>query len=120
MGIAAGVIIGASLGAAVVVMLAYAIDRLVLKDVELIGYSGVIRMLLHAGELSALGALSGGIGGAANGVFAGLALGALGGSLLGGAIYQLRGLGMALGLEIGLITGAIGGAFGAALGRLGG
>jgi hypothetical protein len=119
LGIASGVICGASIGALGVVVLARAVDRFVLTDDSLIGYSGVIRMLLHAGELSALGALSGGLGGGAAGMLAGLGIGAIGGGILGGLIYQVRGLGPALGLTVGLVTGAIGGAVGGAVGGLG-
>src|SRR5215208_4893265 len=50
--IVSGVVSGASLGALGVVLLAYVIDRWLLASEDLIGYSGVIRMLLHAGELS--------------------------------------------------------------------
>ena len=120
LGIASGVIGGASLGALGVVVLARAMDRFILTNDSLIGYSGVIRMLLHAGELSALGALSGGMGGGAAGMLAGLAIGALGGGVSGGLIYQLRGLGVVLGITVGVVAGAIGGAVGGALGGLAG
>jgi hypothetical protein len=120
LGIVSGAISGASIGALGVVLLARAMDRFVLTSDSLIGYSGVIRMLLHAGELSALGALSGGIGGGAASMLAGLAFGAIGGSILGGLIYQLRGLGVILGITVGLVAGAIGGVLGGAIGGLGG
>jgi hypothetical protein len=120
LGIAGGAIGGATIGALGVVLLARAMDRFVLGGDSLIGYSGAIRMLLHAGELSALGALSGGIGGGAAGMFAGLGIGALGGGALGGIIYQIRGLGTALGITVGVVAGAIGGALGGAIGGLGG
>jgi hypothetical protein len=120
LGIASGVICGATIGALGVVVLARAVDRFVMTSDPLVGYSGVIRMLLHAGELSALGALSGGIGGGAVGLFAGLGIGAIGGAVSGGLIYQVRGLGVVLGLTTGIVMGAIGGALGSAIGGLGG
>ena len=119
LGITSWVICGATIGALGVVVLARAMDRFVLSDDPLVGYSGVIRMLLHAGELSALGALSGGIGGGAVGLFAGLGIGAIGGAVSGGLIYQVRGLGVVLGLTTGIVMGAIGGALGSVIGGLG-
>jgi hypothetical protein len=86
----------------------------------LLGFSGVVRMLLHAGELSLLGALGGGVGGGIGGVFVGLVSGTLAGGLLGGLLYRVRGLGTALGLTMGVIAGGIGGAIGGLIGRLGG
>jgi hypothetical protein len=120
LGITSGVICGATIGALGVVVLARAMDRFVMSGDLLVGYSGVIRMLLHAGELSALGALSGGIGGGAVGLFAGLVIGAIGGAISGGLIYQVRGLGMVLGLTTGMVMGAIGGALGSAIAGLAG
>jgi hypothetical protein len=84
LGIGSGILSGATLGALGVVLVAYAIDRWVLASEHLIGYSGVIRMLLHAGELSGLGALAGGIGGGAGGLVAGVLVGLFGGSLADG------------------------------------
>ena len=118
LGIASGAICGASIGALGVVVLARAMDLFVLTSDPLMGYSGVIRMLLHAGELSALGAFSGGIGGGAEGMLAGLGIGAIGGGIIGGLIYQIRGLGMILSFSVGVVTGAIGGDLGAAIGGL--
>ena len=119
LGVLSGVVSGATLGALGVLVLAYTIDRRVLAGEQLIGYSGVIRMLLHAGELSGLGALAGGIGGGAGGIVAGLLTGVVGGGLVGGLIYRLRGLGGFLGLTVGMVTGAIGGAIGGAVMSLG-
>jgi hypothetical protein len=119
LGIGSGILSGATLGALGMVLLAYAIDRWVLAGEHLIGYSSVIRMLLHAGELSFLGALGGGLGGGIRGAVAGLLTGMLGGSLAGGLIYRIRGLGWSLGLTVGLVTGAIGGALGGAIAGLG-
>jgi hypothetical protein len=119
LGIGSGILSGATLGALGMVLLAYAIDRWVLASEHLIGYSGVIRMLLHAGELSSLGALTGGIGGGTGGLVAGVLVGLFGGSLAGGLIYRVRGLGWFLGLTVGLVTGAIGGAIGGAVAGLG-
>ena len=119
LGMGSGILSGATLGALGVVLLAYVIDRWVLADEHLIGYSGVIRMLLHAGELSGLGALAGGIGAGASGLVAGLLTGMIGGGFAGGLIYRIRGLGWFLGLTIGVVAGAIGGAIGGAVAGLG-
>jgi hypothetical protein len=119
LGIGSGILSGATLGALGMVLLAYAIDRWVLASEHLIGYSGVIRMLLHAGELSGLGALAGGIGGGAGGLVAGLLTGMIGGGFAGGLIYRIRGLGWFLGLTIGVVAGTIGGALSGAIAGLG-
>jgi hypothetical protein len=105
----AGVIGGTTIGALGAVLVARLIDRAARWSDPLLGYSGILRMLLHAGELSFLGALRGGIGGGIGGVIGGLLSGALAGSLLGGLLYRVRGLGTALGLTVGLLASAIGG-----------
>jgi hypothetical protein len=119
LGVISGVVSGATLGALGMVLLAYALDRWVLASEHLIGYSATIRMLLHAGELSDLGALAGGIGGGASGIVAGLLTGMVGGGLAGGLLYRVRSLGWFLGLTVGVVTGAIGGAFGGSAAGLG-
>jgi hypothetical protein len=50
---------------------------------------------------SALGALSGRIGGEAAGMLAGLAISAIGVGVSGGLTYQIRGLGVVLGITVG-------------------
>jgi hypothetical protein len=45
-----------------VLLCAHFLDRALPGDDHLVGYSGLIRMLVHAGELSFLGALGGGLG----------------------------------------------------------
>jgi hypothetical protein len=117
-GIASGVLGGATLGALGAVLAARLLDWAVRWSDPLLGYSGLVRMLLHAGELSLLGALGGGIGGGVGGVFGGLVSGALTASLIGAGLYRLRGLGMVLGFTSGLIAGAIGGLIGGAIGHL--
>src|ERR687885_1543539 len=67
LGIGCGSLTGATLGPLAVVLLARLLDRAFRATDSLIGYSGVLRMLLHAGELSFLGALAGGIGGGPGG-----------------------------------------------------
>jgi hypothetical protein len=86
----------------------------------LLGYSGLVRMLFHAGELSFLGALGGGIGGGVAGTLGGLATGALAGGVIGAVLYRVRGLGTVLGLTVGVVAGAIGGSIGGTVGHLGG
>ena len=118
LGIASGTLGGATIGALGVVMVGRVLDRRFRGGDQLVGYSGVIRMLLYAGELSFLGAIAGGIGGGIGGTIAGLLGGALSGSILGGIIYRVRGLGMVLGVIIGIVTGGIGGAIGGTVGSL--
>ncbi len=110
---------GALLGPLGMLLLAHMLDRTVTADDHLVGYSGMIRMLLHAGELSFLGALGGGIGGGSPGIVAGLVGGVLVCSLVGAVMYRIRGLGLGLGLTIGVLLGAISGALGAAMGQWG-
>jgi hypothetical protein len=59
----------------------------------LLGYSGLVRMLLHAGELSPFGALGGGIGGGTGGAFGSLVSVAMAGSLIGGSSTACAGSG---------------------------
>jgi len=59
-----GVVGGATLGALGAVLAARLLDWAAHWSDPLLGFSGVVRMLLHAGELSVLGALGGGIGAA--------------------------------------------------------
>ena len=120
LGIGCGSLTGATLGPLAVVLLARLLDRAFRATDSLIGYSGVLRMLLHAGELSFLGALAGGIGGGIGGLLAGMIGGALAGIAAGGIIYRMRGMGGSLGVIIGAISGGIGGAIGGLVTRLGG
>jgi hypothetical protein len=119
LGVMAGVIGGTTVGALGAVLTARLLDRAARWSDPLLGYSGILRMLLHAGELSFLGALGGGIGGGIGGVIGGMLGGALAGSLIGGLTYRLRGLGTALGVTVGLLAGAIGGLIGGTIGLLG-
>src|SRR6187399_330735 len=91
-GIVGGVLGGATLGALGAVLAARLLDWAARWSDPLLGFSGVMRMLLHAGELSLLGALGGGIGGGVGGTFGGLVSGALAGGLIGGLLYRVRGL----------------------------
>ena len=120
LGIAGGVLGGATLGALAVVLLARLLDTRLWPSDSSIGYSGVMRMLLHAGELSFLGAISGGIGGGVGGFLAGMVGGGLIGGSLGALLYRVRGLGIALGTPVGVVTGAVGGAVGGILAHVGG
>jgi hypothetical protein len=117
-GVLAGDLGGATLGALGVVLAARLLDWAARWSDPLLGFSGVVRMLLHAGELSLLGALGGGIGGGISGAFGGLVSGALAGGVIGGVLYRLRGLGTTLGLTVGLIAGAIGGLIGEMIGYI--
>ncbi len=114
-----GSIAGAVFGPLGVFLVSRLLDLSVPGDDHLVGYSGLIRMLLHAGELSFLGALAGGIGGGVGATISGLASGALVTSLVAGLLYRVRGLGMVLGIILGVIIGAIGGAVGGSLHHLG-
>jgi hypothetical protein len=116
LGAGSGAIGGATVGALAVVLAAGLLDWALPSSDRLVGYSGLVRMLLQAGELSFLGGIGGGIGGASGGVL----IGALMGSLIGSLLYRVRGLGTLLGLVIGALMGALGGAIGGAIGRLGG
>jgi len=116
-GAVGGACAGATAGAIGVMQLSTVMDRQLRAEDRLIGYSGAMRMLLHAGELSLLGAIGGGIGGSAGGLRAGMLRGALAGGLSGALLYQLRGLGTPLGLTAGTFSGAIGGAIGGWLDR---
>lgn len=117
--IAGGVLGGATLGAVAVVLLARLLDTRLWPGDSSIGYSGVIRMLLHAGELSFLGGISGGIGGGLGGFLAGMIGGGLIGGAIGAILYRVRGLGPGLGMPVGVVTGAVGGAVGAILALVG-
>jgi hypothetical protein len=120
LGVGAGVLGGSTLGALGAVLVARLLDWAARWRDPLLGYSGLVRMLLHAGELSLLGAVGGGIGGGVGGVARGLLGGMIAGGMLGALLYRVRGLGTMLGLTVGLIAGAIGGLLGGAIGRLGG
>jgi hypothetical protein len=120
LGVAGGVLGGMTFGALGPVLVARVLDWAAHWSDPLLGYSGLVRMLLHAGELSFLGALGGGLGGGAGGTLAGLATGAVAGGLIGAVLYRVRGLGTSLGLSVGIIAGAIGGSIGGAIARLGG
>lgn len=119
LGISSGVIGGATLGALGVVVLARRVDRRLWSSDPSLGYADLMRMLLHAGELSFLGAVGGGGGGGVSGLLAGLVWGALVGGSAGALLYQVRGLGLGLGATIGALAGAVGGAIGGLVGRLG-
>lgn len=110
---------GAILGPLGLLLLARALDRTVRAEDHLVGYSGIIRMLLHAGELSFLGALGGGISGGSAGVTTGLLAAMLVCSLVAAVLYRLRGLGSGLGLTVGVLMGAISGLIGGVIGQLG-
>ena len=101
-GVVGGVLGGATLGALGAVLAARLLDWAAHWSDPLLGYSGLVRMLLHAGELSLLGALGGGIGGSVGEAVGGLVTGALAGGLLGGLLYRVRGLGTILGFTSGL------------------
>lgn len=106
---------GAIAGPLGVVVVARLLDRTIRAEDQLIGYSGLIRMLLHAGELSFLGALAGGVGGGAGQIGTGLGYAMFITGLVGGVRYRLWGLGLILGLTLGLIIGAISGAVGSSI-----
>jgi hypothetical protein len=99
-----------------VTLTTYALDRGLPGRDELLGYSGVMRELLHAGELSFLGALGAGLSRSTRTTGGGLMLGAFGTGLLGALLYAVRGLGPGLGAGAGLLSGVIGGALGRLLG----
>lgn len=111
---------GAIAGPLGVVVVARLLDRTIRAEDQLIGYSGLIRMLLHAGELSFLGALAGGAGAGAAMPLRGLVAGVVLTGLVGAILYRVRGLGLLLGLTIGIITGGIGGVLGGLIHSLGG
>jgi hypothetical protein len=71
-GIVGGVLGGATLGALGAVLAARLLDWAVRWGDPLLGYSGLMWMLLHGGELSLLGALGGGIGGDVGGALVGM------------------------------------------------
>ena len=118
LGICSGVVGGATIGALGVVVLARLVDRWLWSSDPSLGYADLMRLLLHAGELSFLGAVAGGSGGGVSGLLAGLGWGALVGSSTGALLYAVRGLGLGLGATIGALAGAVGGAIGGLLGRL--
>jgi hypothetical protein len=111
----AAVLAGATLGAGGVLLLTQLLDRWRPWGDPLLGFSGMMRLLWHAGELSLLGAVSAGIGSGVGGLLGSTIGGAAAGLVLGGAVYRLRGLGTALGAEAGAVAGAIGGFLGALL-----
>jgi len=92
-----------------VAALTYYLDRRVPRSDELLGYSGVMRELLHAGELSALGALGAGLGRGVGGGARGALLSVVGTAVVGGLLYAARGLGPGLGAGAGLLSGLFGG-----------
>lgn len=95
--------VGGALSPVGVAALTYYLDRRLPRRDELLGYSGVMRELLHAGELSALGALGAGLGHSA-----GAAGGIAGTAVVGGLLYGLRGFGPGLGVGAGLLSGLFG------------
>lgn len=113
-----GVIGGSVLGPLAVVFITYKMDRRWFAGDSLLGFSGVMRELFHAGELSALGALGGGLGSSSSGFAQGLLTGAIGTSVLGGVLYYLRGFGAGVGIGAGLLSGAVSGTLGAIAARL--
>jgi hypothetical protein len=118
--IVSGSLSGAILTPLGVLLGAHLLDRAVPGDDHLVGYSGVVRMLLHAGELSFLGVLGGGIGVGSGGILAGILWSGLATSVLGAVLYRVRGFGLGLGLAMGVLTGALSGAIGGTIGRWGG
>jgi hypothetical protein len=118
LGVVSGLLGGATLGALGAVLVARLLDWAARWNDPLLGYSGLVRMLLHAGELSLLGAVGGGLGGGIGGAASGLVCGAIAGGVVGGLLYRLRRLGTVLGLAAGLIAGAIGGVIGGVIGRV--
>lgn len=122
---ASGVPIGETLGAAalggvaaplVVTAATYYLDRSVLWQEGLLGYSGVMRELLHAGELSFLGALGAGLARSVTGRGRGAAVSTLGTGVTGALLYAARGFGPGLGFGAGLLSGLVGGLLGLAVG----
>jgi hypothetical protein len=109
---------GAVLGPLGLLLLAHALNRTVRADDYLVGYSGLIRMLLHAGELSFLGALAGGIGGGSAGMLNALLNAVLVTTMVAASLYWIRGLGLGLGLTLGMLMGTISGALGWAIGQV--
>jgi hypothetical protein len=86
----------------------YQLDRSLLGRDELLGYSGVMRELFHAGELSFLTALGAGLGRSAASRAGGVVVGTIGTGAIGAAVYGVRGLGPGLGAEAGLLSGLVG------------
>ena len=117
--IISGSLSGAILAPLGVLLFAHFLDRALPGDDHLVGYSGLIRMLVHAGELSFLGALGGGLGVGMGSILAGLLWGGLVNGVLGAVLYRVRGLGIVLGLTIGMLTGALSGAMGGMIGGWG-
>lgn len=74
------------------------------------------RELLHAGELSFLGALGAGLSQAAATPGRGLLAASLGTALIGATLYGVRGFGPGLGAGAGLLSGLVGGLIGRGLG----
>lgn len=107
-----GVIGGSVFGPLAVVFITYRLDRRWFTGDSLLGFSGVMRELFHAGELSALGALGGGLGASSGGFSRGLLTGAVGTSFLGGVLYRFREFGTGVGIGAGLLSGAVSGAVG--------
>lgn len=87
----------------------YALDRTLLRGDELLGFSGVMRELLHAGELSVLGALGAGLAHSAATRGQGVLLSTGGTALVGTTLYAVRGFGPGLGVGAGLLSGLFGG-----------
>jgi hypothetical protein len=100
-----------------VTLATYELDRSLEWRDDLLGYSGVMRELFHAGELSLLGALGAGVAQASGGGARGLLLGPIGTSALGALLYGARRLGPGVGAGAGLLSGVAGGLLVAALGR---
>lgn len=99
--------IGGMLSPLGVTALTYYLDRQLPRRDTLLGYSGVMRELLHAGELSALGALGAGLARSADRA-PGTVASVVGTGALSGLLYGLRGFGPGLGVGAGLLSGLFG------------
>jgi hypothetical protein len=108
--------VGAAAGPLCVTALTYHLDRALLRRDELLGYSGVMRELFHAGVseagaqrlLSFLTALGAGLGRSAASRAGGVVVGTIGTGAIGAAVYVARGLGPGLGAGAGLLSGLVG------------
>lgn len=102
------VLVGGTAGPLCVTAATYHLDRALLRRDALLGYSGVMRELFHAGELSFLTALGAGLGRSVAGPVGGVVVGTIGTGAIGAAVYTARGLGPGLGAEAGLLSGLVG------------
>jgi hypothetical protein len=110
------VVVGGVAAPLVVTAATYYLDRSLLRQEELLGYSGVMRELLHAGELSFLGALGAGLAQSVEGGGRGTAVSTLGTGVTGALLYAVRGFGPGLGAGAGLLSGLVGGLLSLAVG----